>query len=289
MIPKFAKCKNLISQKILSLFAWQLLPILKFCICKQFRQKTFKRDSMKVTDAFWEERNLGVKTVELLINRDDSCLEIEETLAACENYQYCVAKVEVPNVEAQRLLSKHGFYYAESSLNMYLDVRNFRLSPLESRINKQVTYKPISSSEIPRFEERIREGIFDTDRIFLDSEFSAEKAAQRYLNWINDERTRGTELFEILYKDTPIGFFTQKQVEENTYYPFLAGLYKESNAIIGVGFSVLAKPIEDAISKGGKFISTYVSSNNLPIVRLHIQLGFVPNHLYSVFVKHNRQ
>ena len=56
---------------------------------------------------------------------------------------------------------------------------------------------------------------------------------------------------------------------------------------VGLGFSVLAKPIEDVMKRGGRYISTYVSSNNLPIVKLHTQLGFLPNKIYNVFVKHN--
>lgn len=243
---------------------------------------------MKITNAFWEERNLGVSTVELQIESQDSLLEISNAIDSCKNYQYNVAKVEVPNVAAQTLLSENGFSYVESSINMVLDVRNFKLSPLEARINSQISYKPIDLSKRSAFETHLMKGIFDTDRIFLDKNFTPEKAAVRYINWINDELSRGSELYEISYKEKEIGFFTQKQINDNTYYPFLAGLYKEGHNIIGVGFSVLAKPIEDAVKKGGRYISTYVSSNNLPIVRLHVQLGFVPNHVYSVFVKHNR-
>lgn len=242
---------------------------------------------MKIINAFWEERNLGETTIEFQVNKQDSQEEVINAIKESNSYKYCVAKVDTPNVEAQKLLSENGFAYIESSINMFLDIRNFRLTPLQERINKAITYRSIKEFQLSAFEQKLKKGIFDTDRIFLDSHFSKDIAASRYFNWISDELTRGTELFEILYKEKEIGFFTQKKIDEFTYYPFLAGLYEESSCIVGIGFSVLAKPIEDAMKRGGKAISTYVSSNNLPIVRLHVQLGFVPNNFSSVFVKHN--
>lgn len=171
---------------------------------------------------------------------------------------------------------------------MFLDVRNYRLSALEQRFNSQIHYRKLSiKKELEGFEAELDKGLFNTDRIYLDPNFTKEQAAHRYKCWIKDEMERGAELFEISYKENAIGFFTQKQLDEKTYYPFLAGLYPGNQEKVGLGFSVLAKPIEDVMKRGGRYISTYVSSNNLPIVKLHTQLGFLPNKICNVFVKHN--
>lgn len=243
---------------------------------------------MKIVDASWEERNLGVTCYEVTIEKDDCLQQVQDGLAQLNFVQYLVVKVDAPNVDAHFLLAKLGFTFIEASINMFLNVRNYRLSTLEQRINSQIYYHELVTQEEQwRLEAELDKGLFYTDRIYLDSNFTKAQAANRYKYWIRDEIKRGAELFEIVYKEYAIGFFVQKQLDEKTYYPFLAGLYLGSQEKIGLGFSVLAKPIEDVIQRGGKYISTYVSSNNLPIVKLHAQLGFLPNKIYNVFVKHN--
>ena len=54
-----------------------------------------------------------------------------------------------------------------------------------------------------KFEEmkiEISNGLFDSDRIYIDPFFSKEKAAQRYINWTEDELKRGTEFIKYIYK-----------------------------------------------------------------------------------------
>ena len=243
---------------------------------------------MKIINASWEERNLGDTCCEVTIEKDDSLLYVQEELSRLSSVQYLVIKVDAPNVEAHFLLAKLGYVFIEANINMFLDVRNYRLSALEQRFNSQIHYRRLSAQEeLDRFEAELDKGLFNTDRIYLDPNFTKVRAAHRYKCWIKDEMERGAELFEIAYKEHAIGFFTQKQLDEKTYYPFLAGLYLGNEEKVGLGFSVLAKPIEDVMKRGGRYISTYVSSNNLPIVKLHTQLGFLPNKIYNVFVKHN--
>ena len=243
---------------------------------------------MKIINASWEERNLGVTCCEVTIEKDDSLSYVEDELSRLSSVQSLVIKVDAPNVEAHLLLAKLGYTFIEANMNMFLDVRNYRLSALEQRFNSQIHYRKLmEKEELERFEAELDKGLFNTDRIYLDPNFTKEQSANRYKYWIRDEISRGAELFEIVYKESAIGFFIQKQLDEKTYYPFLAGLYIGNQEKIGLGFSVLAKPIEDVIQRGGKYISTYVSSNNLSIVKLHAQLGFLPNKIYNVFVKHN--
>ena len=243
---------------------------------------------MKIINASWEERNLGVTCCEVTIEKDDSLSYVEDGLSRLSSVQYLVIKVDAPNVEAHLLLEKLGYTFIEANINMFLDVRNYRLSALEQRFNSQIHYRKLSiKKELEGFEAELDKGLFNTDRIYLDPNFTKEQAAHRYKCWIKDEMERGAELFEISYKENAIGFFTQKQLDEKTYYPFLAGLYPGNQEKVGLGFSVLAKPIEDVMKRGGRYISTYVSSNNLPMVKLHAQLGFLPNKICNVFVKHN--
>lgn len=243
---------------------------------------------MKIINASWEERNLGVTCYEITIEKEDSLQQVRNELTQLTSVQYLVVKVDAPHVDAHFLLTELGFTFVEANINMFLDIRNYKLSSLEQRFNSQIHFcKLATKDELERFETELDKGLFKTDRIYFDSHFTKEQAVNRYKYWIRDEMNRGSELFEIIYKEQAIGFFIQKQLDEKTYYPFLAGLYTGNQDKIGLGFAVLAKPIEDVIQRGGKFISTYVSSNNLSIVKLHAQLGFLPNKIYNVFVKHN--
>lgn len=90
---------------------------------------------------------------------------------------------------------------------MFLDVRNYRLSALEQRFNSQIHYRKLSAQdELDRFEAELDKGLFNTDRIYLDPNFTKVRAAHRYKCWIKDEMERGAELFEIAYKEHAIGF-----------------------------------------------------------------------------------
>lgn len=55
---------------------------------------------MKIINASWEERNLGVTCCEVTIEKDDSLLYIQDELSRLSSVQYLVIKVDTPNVEA---------------------------------------------------------------------------------------------------------------------------------------------------------------------------------------------
>jgi|SRR5690554_374242 len=239
---------------------------------------------MKIINAFWEKRNLGVSTVEMVIDSKDP---LETVLKEIESIkaEYIVIKVPVSRFDINKMLIDKNFNYIEGSCNFVLNLSEAKLSPFQERLNKTIYYSPMNSDETVILFEEIRKGLFKTDRIYLDDFFTKEKASERYVKWIEDELSRTTEIFKITLKEETIGFFSFKQTDEITYYPFLAGLY-EKYAQSGLGFVTLRKPIEEAIKRGGKKISTYASTNNLPVIKAHIQQGFNINEILYVFVKH---
>ena len=97
---------------------------------------------MKIINASWEERNLGVTCCEVTIEKDDSLLYVQEELSRLSSVQYLVIKVDAPNVEAHFLLAKLGYVFIEANINMFLDVRKFitancqhRMSWIDLRLN----------------------------------------------------------------------------------------------------------------------------------------------------------
>lgn len=67
---------------------------------------------MKIINASWEERNLGVTCCEVTIEKDDSLLYVQEELSRLSSVQYLVIKVDAPNVEAH-------FFIGETRLCFY--------------------------------------------------------------------------------------------------------------------------------------------------------------------------
>ncbi len=242
---------------------------------------------MKIIEATWEKQNLGVECKEVVFDLSDSLLELKNIEKLLLSTEYAVVKIPINRFDANTYLNQLGFSFIEGSINFQLKLSEARLLPLQERLNKAVSYSTMDALDLELLYREIKGGMFTTDRILLDNAFTNNQASQRYCNWIAEEVKRQTQVFKIVYKTDTIGFFTFKSISDGVFYPFLAGLYKKFENS-GMGFATLRKPIDEAIKRGGAMISTYASTNNLPVIRAHTQQGFQINGIQYVFVKHNK-
>lgn len=240
---------------------------------------------MKITDAFWEKRNLGVSCKEIIIEDKDKTESLRELKQMQNSTEYLVIKAPPNRIDIYAILSTLGFSFIESSINLIIDVKNARLSQIEERINNSISYQEVSESGLGVIYNEIKNGIFNTDRIAVDSFFTAHQASNRYINWIKDEVKKGANVYEMVLGDKNIGFTAFKSTGDRTYYAFLGGLYKDYLSS-GLGFIVIRKPIEEAIKRGGGIFDSYVSSNNLSMLNIHINQGFKINQISNVFIWH---
>ena len=240
--------------------------------------------NMNIVDAVWEKRNLGVGTQEISLDESDDISEVKREL---ENLSadYQIVKVPAGSVKMMWMLEETGFRFIETSIHVVHDLKNLELSGMLDRIDKGITYEPMTEDDIQQMFEEIREGLFYTDRIALDDHFSVSQAANRYVGWIKDELERGTEIFKYLFKSENVGFFTFKDLGDDIYYPFLAGIYKKYQKS-PLGLVYLYKPLLEARKRGGKCISTYISTNNSNAVRMHVKFGFTFKEMTYVYVRH---
>lgn len=239
---------------------------------------------MKVVDAVWEKRNLGVNTQEITILASDSIEEVEKTLKTL-SAEYQVVKIPTGNTKVMWKLEDMGFRYIETIVHVENSLKNLELKGIPKRINDELTYELMNQKDRNQMFEEIRKGMFKTDRVALDSNFSLQQANNRYIGWISDEIEKGTEVFKYIYHNQTIGFFTFKEIARGVYYPFLAGIYKQyQNSPVGMIY--LYKPLEEAKKRDAKFVSTYISMNNSNAVRLHVQFGFEFKNIINVYVKH---
>jgi hypothetical protein len=241
---------------------------------------------MKIVDAFWEKRNLGVTCQEVIIEDDDTAGTVKTEISDV-NAEYIVVKVPAGKTDVMFLLSELGYRFIECAFHLTHDLKRHALSvtgPVK-RLLTAVEYCPMEKADFDLLFMEIKKGLFNTDRIFLDPCFTKEQAANRYVGWISDEFARGADLYKLIYKDKPIGFFTFKDLGDGVYYPFLAGIYEEYKQG-GIGLSTLYYPIIEAIKRGGKQIDTYISTNNVIIVRNHVLLNFVFQKTQYIYIKH---
>lgn len=245
------------------------------------RPQERRLDSVNIVDAHWDTRNLGVRTAELSFSRGE---EVDSAAidAVLAEYDYVVAKVEPGAMEAMEALQDLGFAFVECSITMA-----HTLAGIERSDDELSGYGLADTpAAIDYILSRIGEGIFSTDRIFLDPAFTPEIAAARYVSWIKDELGRGSLLYDVLYGADRIGFFAYKEPEPGVSYPFLIGLYPEFQGR-RLGSVLLLESLRASLDRGCTASSTVVSSNNPPIIRAHRNVGSYMDGMRYVFVWHS--
>jgi hypothetical protein len=240
---------------------------------------------LKIIDATWEKRNLGVASVEISLEATDTVAEVRQVLARVET-DYLVVKVPAGVSNLMLLVSEMGCVFVEASIHITRKVADLELSGIEKRLADSVSYAPMQPGDFEVLHDEIRNGMHETDRVALDSHFTREQASNRYIRWIQDEMGRGAQVYKLIYRDQSIGYFTMKDLGGGVYYPFLAGMY-QSHRNSGLGFNIAYKAMCEVAARGGSAVSTHISTNNESAVRLHVNLGFRFEEITYVYVRHN--
>lgn len=239
---------------------------------------------MKIIDATWEIRNLGVSTQEVEISEQDKLEDIESAINRL-NADYQVVKVCTGRMDVNALLAEHGFYFAETAIRVSHNLKLFTCSNLISRVSKDLNFVPMTASGLEIMREQIKKGMFYTDRISLDSEFSKKLSARRYIYWIEDELKVGSQIYTYEYRGQSVGFCLLKECRKHYYYSVLSGVYN-----LGIrmpfGSAFAYKQLEVLKQMGAEGVYSYISINNPSIVRVHAQYGYVFADIRYVFVRH---
>lgn len=222
---------------------------------------------MKVIDAFWEERNLGLRVCEIIINKDD--VVDFDTLSDLEkSYGYLVAKVPGDSVHLVHQLESHGFRYLENQLILYvltselLNIENF----LDPRFLNISCEKVSSNKDLNNICNQIKKGLYAIGRISADPDIKAGTSDLRIVNWLKDLWGKGNVLiYRLVRNETSLGYFVLEKINKSQINVVQAGIFAEYQ---NKGFSclipyyVLKIAFEDKIK--GVFAS--VSSNNLKMI-----------------------
>lgn len=248
---------------------------------------------MKVVNATWEERNLGCRTVEITLEKDDlKLLDANELVNKIEEQRqiydakYIVIKVNTKYAQVNYYLQQAGFTLIENQIGLKL-LREDAIVAYEEKkdLFEGIDYKVADENDVKLILEEVKKGIFITDRIAIDPKFGIEIANQRYANWIQDVVNNGATAILTLYEGRAFGFGIGKAVKSNRTQGILGGIFVgDENKNLGSLFVFAG--LKSFIDSGYERSDTAVSSNNTDILQLHLMCNQKIKDIKSVFIKH---
>ncbi|MBQ8951837.1 MAG: hypothetical protein IJ065_11920 [Eubacterium sp.] len=237
---------------------------------------------MKIIDAIWEQRNLGVKTYEITIESEDDLLTFADSIKELDG-QYLVVKASTDLRGVTDTVQNLGFKFIEDMIHVEHDLREVSRNRILQRLYEETTFRKMNEQDIQQMYEEIQDGMFENDRISNDAFFGKKKAAERYMNWIKDLIDKGAFPYVIRYREDNTGFVILQTADGKIYHSVLGGGYKKYRKS---GMGIIQKEQEIVKSLGGKKVITSVSSNNANQLKALILNGYMPYGVDHIFVKH---
>jgi len=240
---------------------------------------------VKVVDAKWERRNLGVEScIEIDIEDLDSdaiaLKVIDQQIAS-----YIVVKLPVARFDLLSKVETMGYHFIEASVNLVCGISSLNIDSSIKRMEGKLSLDIMNNSDQENLFQEIHKGMFTTDRVYLDTFFRKEAAFRRYEFWIKDEMERGGTLYKCLFNQEVIGFILMKGYLDGSSIPLLVGVYPKYKDW-GLGCGLISKLKEVAVRETSRAISVIVSSNNIPVINIYTSLGFKIKNIKYVLIKH---
>lgn len=242
---------------------------------------------MKVVNAVWEERNTGLKTCEIVFEKDDT-IQIYLDSGIENDYEFSVVKIPVGNLMLVHKMEDLGYRYLENHLELSFDVKQLdSISHIWDRLLTGFSCRLLTTyEELTIILLEVENNMFDTDRFSLDPFWSENISSKRYSNWIKDLfETHNAQFFVIVRDGKEVGFFSNKRESQNINSCPIAGIfnsYKSVGYIFVLTWFWMKKSRESGINK----VITSISSNNrIMISSLTKVFSFRVNDTYIVLRK----
>lgn len=242
---------------------------------------------MRIIDANWEERNLGVTCYEFHMEVKDDIKYLKETYDGLVEKQYMVARIPSSKYEFVDYFQKQGYRFIESAVTLEHDLQNINIPKRILRICDKCTWELMKEEELSQLSEEVYKNIFKTDRIYVDPMFTRQQAAQRYDFWIKDLIRAGSIPYKVIYAGETVGFFLNKEITANVYDGLLAATYSAYEGS-GMGYCIQYAGIKSAIERGADKYIGHVSANNPEVLKVLLSIGFSIKTIEYIFIKHNK-
>lgn len=240
---------------------------------------------MKIVDAVWEERNLGVTCSEIRMEYTDSMESIRESYNLLEERQYMVVKMPSARYDMLHFLQDKGYHFSEVAVTLEHDLKSIDMPGRLEKICESCSWEMMTDDDIQLLHREIFHNIFKTDRVYTDPYFTRQQAAQRYDYWIQDLIHAGNTPYKVMYHGETIGFFLNKKVKDKIYDGLLAATYHEFEGT-GMGYCIQYAGIKYAMQQGASKYIGHVSANNPVVLKVLLSIGFHVKEVEYVFIKH---
>lgn len=241
---------------------------------------------MKIIDAFWEKRNLGLVCFEIHIEKNDSLDYVAQQYDLLDEKEYMVIRIPSTRFDIMNFFQQRGYFFIESALTLIHNLKQIRLPNSLKIICSKCSWDFMDESDIIQMKNEIDKNLFKTDRISIDPAFTAEQSARRYKGWIDDLIHSGTIPYKVMYKNDVIGFVINKQLSPTIYDGVLAAVYKDYEGS-GMGLCIQYAGLYTAIERGGEKYIGHISASNIQVMKMLGLLGFEVTDIEYILVKHN--
>jgi hypothetical protein len=241
---------------------------------------------MKIIHATWEQRNLGVDCYEVVLEARDTLDMLKEKAPEYET-EYIVIKVPTGMLDICFYLQSVGYTFMEVITSCYHYAQLPVLTRIQQRMVDSVSCEKMNDIDQEQLFNEIRCGMFKNDRISLDPYFTQALANNRYIGWISDEATHGSQLFKLVYKGETAGFFVLKNQGNSNYHACIGGIYPNFQKF-GFGLCLNYYEIYEGIKQNAKRIMGAYSSNNREASAIHLSIGYILDEQYYVFISHKQ-
>ena len=239
---------------------------------------------MKLINAIWEKRNLGVDCIEMHCEERDDVAEVLANLPLRADYQ--VVRIPTGRADLMVAVQDKGYHLIEMQIRLVRCGRDFALPPLYKRFEPDLSFREATPDEGEKVAATMETGdIFRTDRISLDPWFAKGQAGRRYACWTRDLLRNGGRMSLVSLKGREVGFGVVMAKPDGRYDSCLGGIFSgwENR---GMGFIHVFVNTAVPFKNGARTVVGHVSSNNLPALRLHLAFGYEVQAMEYVLIRH---
>jgi hypothetical protein len=226
---------------------------------------------LKILPTPWDSKVLGMASEELLVTHSSDLPALSDYInsSKLEN-KFLTIKSEFWSFSLSQLLFENGYVQVEQAFTFQISLMKNMLDGFQ--LPSGVTWGPGQPSDLQYIFDQVERGLFSTDRYSLYPRFGKSVGGLRYVNWLKQELLAGGQINCISNSDGIIAFFSFREVDGKPFVA-LSGVMQESR--VPGGGLLLHKAIADAADRmGATSITSSVSGNNLPVLRLLTSLGY---------------
>lgn len=242
---------------------------------------------MKVVNAVWEKRNLGVSCSEVEVDRNDSYQVVVQALEQLIEKEYMVIRIPSSRYDLVQYVQEMGYSFIETAFTLIHTLKDISVPGRLLRICNKCKWDVMDDDDLQQLWDEIHKNIFKTDRVYIDGQFSKEQAAQRYEFWIRDLIEEGHLPYKVMFEGDTVGFFLNKEIQAGVYDGLLAATYQLFEGS-GMGYCIQYAGLKSVMQRGARRYIGHVSGNNPEVLRVLLSIGFSIKEMAYIFIKHNK-